>query len=183
MPEHLQRGRAAMVSGFQWEIWRTRQEHARPFWCIQGDNGGTPMAYTELEQDLLRLKGQPTTPPHLSALSFAPYDGRVERALKQRDRLWKVQGNLERMRRENADPAKVEAEYQAQKREFRKIFYDWWGQQLEDATEFLGWYERKCESDHTLRRATKAEMMAAERLEESFVEHGVIPTVLPWEND
>lgn len=183
LPQDQRAGREKMVSPFQWEIYRTRREWARPLWCIQGDNGGTPIAYTELEQDLLRIKGQPTTPPHLGALSFAPWDARVEKALAARDRLWKFQGDIERMRKSNASPAEIEAEYEAQKKEFRKRFFAWWGEQLEEATEFLSWYETKCEADHTLRRATRAEMLAAARLEEEFIEHGRMPVVKPWEND
>lgn len=183
LPKEKRAGREKMVSPFQWEMYRTRRVWARPFWCIQGDTGGTPLTYSELEQDLLRLKGQPTDPPHLGALPFAPYDARVERALAKRDRLWKFHGNIERLRRENADPAKVAAEYEAAKREFRKQFFAWWGEQLQEQTEFLAWYESKCEADRTLRRATRAEMVAASRLEESFVEHGFIPHVNPLDND
>lgn len=183
LPAERKVGRQRMVSAFQWEMYRRERVWARPFWCIQGDNGGTPLVYTELEQDMLRLKGQPTMPPHLGALSFAPYDARVEQALAKRDRLYKAQGNIERMRKDNADPAKVAAEYESMKREFRKQFYDWWGEQLQEQTEFLAWYETKCEADHTLRRASRAEMLAAARMEEEFVEHGRMPIVKPWEND
>jgi hypothetical protein len=182
MPVERRHGRERMVSAFQWEMYRREKVWARPFWCIQGDAGGTPLVYTELEQDLLKMKGQPSNPPHLGALSFAPWDARVERALAQRDRLWKAQGNVERMRRDNADPAKVAAEYEAMKREFRKQFLDWWSEQLTEQTEFLSWYETKCEADHTLKKATRAEMLAASRLEEEFVQHGVMPIVKPWEN-
>lgn len=182
LPPEQRHGREKMVSPFQWEMYRRERVWARPFWCIQGDNGGTPLTYSELEQDLLRMKGQPTTPPHLGALSFAPWDARVEQALAKRDRLWKYQGNIERMRKDNADPAKVEAEYQAAKKEFRRQFFHWWGEQLQEATEFLGWYENKCEADHTLRRATRAEMIAASRLEESFIEHGHVPVANPYDN-
>ena len=182
LPKEKRTGREMMVSAFQWEMYRRERVWARPFWCIQGDNGGTPLVFTELEQDLLKMKGQPTTPPHLGALSFAPWDERVANALAKRDRLWKVQGNIERMRKDNADPEKVAAEYELQKKEFRKQFYAWWGEQLEEATEFLSWYETKCEADHTLRRASRAEMLAAERMEEEFVEHGRMPVVKPWEN-
>lgn len=182
MPKDQRHGRERFVSAYQWEMYRTERVWARPYWCIQGDAGGTPLAYSELEQDLLRLEGQPTDPPALGALAFAPWDGRVEYALRQRDRLWKFGGDIERMRRENADPAKVQAEYEANKKEFRKRFLAWWGDKLQEQTEFLAWYETKCEADHTLRRATKAEMLAASRLEEEFIEHGTIPTVRPWEN-
>lgn len=183
LPAEQRPGREAIVSPFQWVIYQRRREWARPLWCVQGDNGGTPMAYSELETDLLRLKGQPTQPPALGALSFAPYDGRVEEALRRRDRLWKFAGNVDRLLRDNASPEAVQAEYDAAKKEFRREFLKWWGEQLQEQTEFLAWYETKCESDHTLRRASRAEFLAAERLEETYIEHGYVPQVNPFEND
>jgi hypothetical protein len=181
-PKEQRKGRESFVSAYQWEMYRLHRVWARPFWCLQGDTGGTPMQYTELEQKMLRLAQQPTTPPGLGALKFAPWDGRVEYALRQRDRLRKVNGSLDRLRAEGGDPAVIQAELDMAEKEFRRALFKWWGEQMAEASEFLAWYESKCESDHTLRRASRAEFLASERLEESYIEHGVIPVVRPYED-
>src|SRR5262252_1373389 len=46
----------------------------RPFWVIQGHGGGVPAGYSEAETDILKALGEPTEPPPVGALCYAPFD-------------------------------------------------------------------------------------------------------------
>ena len=175
MPEGQKVGREQMVSAFQWWMFREHKVWARPFWCLQGEDGGTPLVYSEIEQKYLRMAKQPSTPPARGALSYAPWDARVERALLRRDRLYRLGGNIDRLRL-TATEASDKAEMEAAEKQFRKDFFAWFGDRLKPQTEFMEWYTRKTEADRTLRRQTREEFIAAEQLEEAYVEHGIVPT-------
>jgi hypothetical protein len=176
LPIGQRQGRGQMVTAVQWELYRLERVEARPFWILQGNQGGTPATFTEMEQKMLRVKQQPTNPPALGALPFAPWDARVERAVRQRDRLKRLNGDIEALRR-NASPEAVQAELDAAEKAFRREMLTWWADQMQEQSDFIAWYSQKCESDRTLRRASREEFMAAQLLEESFVEHGIIPHV------
>ena len=51
---------------------------------------------------------------------------------------------------------------------------------MEPGADFLAWYTRKTEADMVMRKASRSEVNAADQLEESFIQHGVVPdAVLP----
>ncbi len=175
LPKERRAGRQSLVSPTQWLIWRRHRVWARPFWIIQGNTGGTPMKYSEIEQRWLKLAQQPTEPPHLGALPYAPFDGRVEAAIKKRDRMAKLDFSLERLR-ESGNAAAMQAEIDEAEKQWRRDFLTWWGEQLQPQAEFLEWYTRRTEADYTLRRQTRAEFLAAQRLQDEYVETGYLPT-------
>ena len=176
IPKEERPGREALVSPHQWLLWRQHQVWARPFWILQGNDGGTPMAYSELEQKYLKMAGQPTVAPALGALPYAPFDSRVERAILRRDRLVKAGGSIANLRRA-ATSEEMKRETEEAEKQYRKAFLQWWGDRLKPQSEFLEWYTRRTEADRTLTRQTRAEFYAAQQLEDEYVETGLIPVV------
>lgn len=57
-----------------------------PFWVIQGEQGGHPYRYTQVEVNWAKLLGQPGEPPQLGSLPYADFDQRVIRKLRAYDR-------------------------------------------------------------------------------------------------
>jgi hypothetical protein len=181
MPKHLRAGRKQAVSAFQWEMYRTKKVWARPFWVIQGNDGGTPAQYTELEEAILQAQGKDTEPPEAGSLPYAPWDGRVEKQIISRDRLIKMRQRLDKLRA-TADNDALKAETVLAEEAFRKEFWGWWTQTMEPQADFWAWYTNKEESQHLpIRQASRAEQAAAERTEETFLTTGNLPVVLPWE--
>jgi hypothetical protein len=178
MPEGQQYGRRTMVSAYQWEMYRKHQAWARPFWCLQGSDGGTPCAYSELERRLLRLTERPSDPPAYGSLPFAPWDSRVERAIHEREKLWKLGQAINRMTQQGV-AAHLKAETEEAERQFRVAFLKWLDDRLAAQADFLEWYSHKTESDRDLTYASDAQIRAADEHEETFVTRGYVPVPLP----
>jgi hypothetical protein len=58
---------------------------ARPYWVIQGTNGGHRRLYSQVDQQAARLMGQPAEPPETGSLCYAPLDNRVLRKVRLND--------------------------------------------------------------------------------------------------
>ena len=174
MPKSLQMGRRRMVSAYQWEMYRRHRVWARPFWCLQGEEGGTPAKYSELEVAILKAMGEPTDPPEGGSLPFAPFDNRAEAQLRARDRVWRMGLSLERLRM-MGDSEQLKRETAEAEEQFRRTFLKWWKGVMEPGADFLAWYTRKTEADMVMRKANRAEVDAAAQLEDSYIQHGVVP--------
>lgn len=175
MPEGQQAGRRQLVSAYQWEMYRKHRVWARPFWCLQGDKGGTPTVYGELEKKLLHLAGKPVDPPTYGSLPYAPFDARAEAAIREREALYTLGRKLDRLNAqgiaEHLKAESVEAE-----RQFRIKFLAWIDEAFAPQVDFLDWYTRKTEADMVLPKATETEVTAAAKHAETFVETGLVPT-------
>lgn len=183
MPESLRQGRQQMVSAYQWEMYRTKQVWARPFWCLQGVHGGTPARYSEMEQALLRATGQDTTPPAPGALCYAGFDGLAAAQLRSRDRLWKAGGSLDRIQRSGSKAVMLQETAEAE-RAFRETFWGWWKETMQPQSEFLEWFgksdSRTAGLDQDfIRPATEQEVQIGHDLEETFLTTGQIPVARP----
>ena len=77
-----------------WEVFHETGCYGRPIWCVQGPNGGTPMAYPVLYQARAKINRLPTTPPMPGTLPYADFDNRVLASIAQyetiRERAWDV---------------------------------------------------------------------------------------------
>ena len=183
LPKHLRIGRKQAVSAFQWEMYRKHKVWARPFWVIQGNDGGTPAQYTEMEESLMQAKGLDLEPPEAGSLPYAPFDERVERQIIARDRLIKLRQRIDRLRA-TGDTDALKAETVLAEEVFRKEFWSWWKERMEPQAEFWAWYSAREEAQHLpIRQATGAEQKAAERTEEEYLTTGNIPAVMPWDNE
>ena len=178
MPKHLRAGRKQAVSAFQWEMYRKHKVWARPFWVLQGTDGGTPAKYTEVEEAILQAQGKDTEPPPAGDLPFAPFDERAERAIRKRDRLTQMQHRIEKLRASgNTDALKAETVLAEEM--FRKEFWAWWTETLQPQAEFWAWRSAKEDAPFLTRQATTAEQIAAEQTEEQFLTSGDLPAILP----
>ncbi len=174
MPKGMQEGRRRMVSAYQWEMYRKHRVWARPFWCLQGDQGGTPARYSDLEKNLLRIVREPTDPPAPGALPYAEWDSRARSQIEQRDRLRQFDYDLERLKASGSTAA-IKAEEEAMEKEFRRRFLTWLKDRTAPQADFLDWYTKKTESDMVLRKATPGEETAIAMAEDVFIETGALP--------
>lgn len=179
LPKEERFGRSQIVSAFQWEMYRVHRVSATPFWCIQGKDGGTPMSYGEIEKRWLRAMKQPDSPPHLGALPYAPWDNRVKQALLRRDRLAKVGSSIAKLR-QRGNTAYLKAEADEAEKAYRKEFLTWFSDTMQEQADVWAWYIRHSEVTHRLPKQSRAEWLAANALEESFIEHGVIPDAVQF---
>ena len=175
MPKDRQPGRRQLVSAYQWEMYRKHRVWARPFWCLQGDRGGTPTAYGELERKLLHLAGKPTDPPTYGSLPFAPFDARAERAIREREALWTLGKKIDRLTQQGV-AEHLKAESVEAEKQFRAKFLAWIDETFAPQVDFLDWYTRKTEADMILPKATDDEVNAAAKHAELFVETGLVPS-------
>ena len=179
MPESLRVGRQQMVSAFQWEMYRTKEVWARPFWCLQGIHGGTPARYSEMEQALLKADGLEDTPPQPGTLPYAGFDGLAEAQLRNRDRLWKAGGSLDRIKRSGSSAVML-AETAEAERAFRERFWAFWKETMQPQAEFLEWFgksdSRTAGLDQSIVRIpTEQELQIGHTIEETFIETGQVP--------
>jgi hypothetical protein len=174
LPQDQRAGRASIVSAFQWEMYRVHRVDARPFWCVQGKDGGTPLSYSDIEKRWLRAMKQPDSPPHLGALPFAPWDNRVKEALVKRDRLAKLGSGIHTLK-QRGSAAYLKAEAESLEKEYRKQFLTWFSDTMQEQADVWAWYIGHSEVTHRLPKQSRAEWLASMALEESFIEHGVVP--------
>jgi len=70
-----------------WTLYQQTGCYARPFWIVQGSQGGHKVAYTSLEERYCRAHGLPDSPPNLGALPYAEPDQRTWDGIGAQDRL------------------------------------------------------------------------------------------------
>lgn len=179
LPEDQRHGRATIVSAFQWEMYRRERIMVTPFWCLQGSDGGTPMHYHEMERRWLRLKKQPDTPPALGALPYAPWDNRVREAVQRRDRLRKMGGRLEELKRRGSSEF-LKAEQEMMEREYRKDFFKWFSDTMQEQADVWNWYTSHTEVTHRIPQQSRAEWLASMEAEEQFIETGRVPDAVQY---
>jgi len=176
LPKDQRAGQASIVSAYQWLMYREHRLDVRPFWCLQGSEGGTPFAISRLEQRYLRMMDKPTDPVPLGALPFAPFDARAAKQILERDRLVKFGGSIERLK---ASGSSVAVDLAAQEREYRRVFWDWFSEKLGPQTELLRYCVGHEDADRTMRQQTREEAIAANEAKDFFIEHGRVPD--PWQ--
>lgn len=178
LPKDQRHGQATIVSAFQWLMYREHRVDVRPFWCLQGSEGGTPFHLSRLEQRYLRMMNKPSEPIPLGALPYAPWDARVKRQVMERDRLAKFGGSIEKLKASGTHAA-VAADLDAQEKAYRRAFWDWFGEKLGPQTELMTWIASHEDADRVIRRQSREEAIAANEARDYFIEHGRVPD--PWE--
>ena len=179
LPIDRQFGRMMSVTTYQYAMWREYRCLARPYWCLQGSDGGTPMQFTMREAAILRAQALPTDVPNPGDLPFAPFDERVIRALQERDRFRQLGGALDRLRDPQRAAADVKAEEEEAERVFRTTFVAWFKERMATNAEYIGWHSNKSENVADFRPATKAEMDAADQWEDQYIATGTVPFAAP----
>jgi hypothetical protein len=180
MPPTLSQGRQQMVSAYQWEMYRKHQVWARPFWCLQGEHGGTPCRYTEREEAILKAQGLDTSPPGPGVLPYAAFDGRVEHQIRERDQMRRANTILDRLSLQGKKALMI-AETAEAERAFREHFFAWWTETMKPQADFIAWVSKSGDrmagvSEGFMRPATDAEMIAGHELKDTYLETGLIPS-------
>lgn len=159
-----------LVNDYQWTMYRDHRVWARELWIIQGDSGGHATHFQQEERDLLRAKGLPDEPPAVGALPYAPFDGRVIRAMQRRNRLIALGNDLDALRRSGR--ADVMKEHWAQsQRAFRTEYLSFLDDQVRELADLNAFVTRKAENRDCLPTTSRADRNAAARLDE-FLETG-----------
>lgn len=179
LPKDQQYGRRMVCSSYQWEMFRQFQCWARPYWCLQGTQGGTPMMYTPYEAALLRAHGLPRDVPNPGSLPYAEFDRRAVHAILSRDRMRQRGDQFSRL----ADPQKaladVIAEDEAAEMVYRDEFVKWHCERVAPNADFIEWHTKKAGQEADFKPATPAEEKAAAIWADHFREHGVVPAAMP----
>ncbi|MFA6167808.1 MAG: hypothetical protein WC700_14400 [Gemmatimonadaceae bacterium] len=179
MSPEKQFGRMMHVTTYQYAMWREYRCLARPYWCVQGDEGGTPMKYSLREKAVLKAENLPTDVPNPGDLPFATLDERVIRVLAERDKFRQLGGALDRLRNKDKAVADIKAEEAEAETVFRTEFVKWFKARMEPNAEFIGTHLRKSENGGDFRPATAAEANAADQWEDHYIATGRVPAVLP----
>ncbi len=177
LPPSERHGQALVVSAYQWQMYRRYRLDVRPFWCLQGSEGGTPFHYDATEKRFLRMMGKPDTPPELGALPYTGWDSRVRDAVLARDRLAKLGGSVERMRGTATTAALLSARDEREK-DYRRAFWDHFTARMGPTTELYAWILKHEPPDR--KRQTEAEHRAASDAREIFIETGRVPDPIEY---
>jgi hypothetical protein len=98
--ESWRRGPCTIVTLTQWKLFRRTGCVGRPFWTIQGTNGGHKHSFTHEETLLLEQSGYKGVlePPPAGDMAYAPFDERVVKHITRFNRLWQFRNSLEEYR-------------------------------------------------------------------------------------
>jgi uncharacterized protein YnzC (UPF0291/DUF896 family) len=175
LPDGFRQAVESFCNDYQWEMYRKHKVWARELWIVQGDRGGHATAFSQEERRLLQLMGLPTDPPAVGALDYAPLDERVLRRLQERNRLHKVKNDLAALRKQGSLAA-ITAEEEAHEKAFRRRYLDFLSAQSASRAELLTYLSGKSEMRDTIPQATAAELNAASRLRDEYIDTGIIPS-------
>lgn len=182
LPASEQPGRKALVTTYQHYMWHVHGVDVKRFWVLQGERGGTPAQYTEMERAILRaaadhaaMQGDDMLVEEfpIGALPPCQFSELSVRAIQARDRLIQAGMNMDRLQRMDSSAA-LASETDAAEKRFRSEWLDWWYAQIQPQAEFMKWYLTKSEADQTLRRASHEEANSVTEWKDRWIEHGSI---------
>jgi hypothetical protein len=172
LPKHERAGQALIVSAYQWMMYHDHRLDVRPFWCLQGETGGTPLSYDALERKYRRLLQQPVDPLAVGDLPYAGWDRRVRDAVQARDRLLKLAPH--RALRD-VSAAELNSVREAREKAFRTVLWDTMAERLRPNAELLGRILRDEGHNGNRRAETREEADAASVARDYFIEFGRVP--------
>ncbi len=177
-PLRERQAQAQQVSAYQWMMYHEHRLDVRPFWCLQGTEGGTPLHHSQVEQRFLRMMRQPPDPLHVGALPYAGWDSRVRAAVVGRDRLVRFGGSVTQLR-DSGTPAAYKANVEAQEKAYRRAFWDWFAERLGPSTELYAYILKHEDPDRHRQRTEDA--IAASEAREVFIETGRVPDPIEYQ--
>lgn len=119
-----------LITTRAWNLYRETECWGRPYWIIQGVNGGHKRWFTPIEKKLLKLAGLPSEPAVPGDLPFAEFDDRVKKQLQAQDLLRSVHARLKASRGQLI--AQNALRQERQEREFREGLLKWLFAQVAD---------------------------------------------------
>lgn len=175
LPTSEQFGRRRFVTEYQFWMFHTHRLDVTPFWILQGSRtviGGTPYSFTERERRMLEaegLEGAEPIPP--GTLPQVPFDERAVAAIRQRDRLIKAEGDLERLKRENRAET-LRAEDALAEQDYRKTFLKYHRERMAPQAAFMDWFTKQKVSQMALPAAPEGLASRLAHWEDDFVQTG-----------
>jgi len=122
-----------LITERAWHTFRETRCWARPFWVIQGPNGGHKRWFSNVERNFLKLAGLPEEPPVPGDLEYADFDERVMAHLRAYDLLRNQHAGLKRKR--DLLGGLQDARTEAEERRFREQMVKWLSDQVTEAAE------------------------------------------------
>lgn len=110
---------AQPVSDLQHEMWRRWKGFARPFWALEGENGGHQIQFSPQQADALCRMGLPPEPPVIGSLPACPFDNRAIGQLRHLSRLHQLEDSIDRLRK-SGSPEAAAAAMEKTEREIRE---------------------------------------------------------------
>jgi len=107
------------ISDVQHEMFRRWKGFARPFWVLQGENGGHQVKFSPVQSSALLRMGLPSEPPAIGALPPCPFDARAATQLQHLNRLHGFEDSIDRLRR-SGSAEYANAEHQRLERDVRE---------------------------------------------------------------
>ncbi len=122
-----------LITERAWHMYRETRCWGRPYWVIQGPNGGHKRWFSNVEKQFLKLAGLPQEPPIPGDLPYAEFDEKVMEQLAKRDLMQKAQDTIGRKKGllGGLQDARVAAEEQRLREELVK----WLADQVTEAGE------------------------------------------------
>lgn len=93
------------VSDVQHEMHRVYRVYARPFWVLEGSNGGHQVAFSPEQKEFLIQCGKSDQTPRIGSLPACPFDGRVVQQLQRMNRLVALNNDVGRLRQSGSSAA------------------------------------------------------------------------------
>lgn len=182
LPTAEQMGRRRYVTEYQFWMWQTHRLDVTPFWVLQGSQtviGGTPYHFTDYERRMLEAEGyEGAEPIPPGTLPQVPFDERVVAAIVQRDKLLKVGGSLEAMRKANR-PDALRAADELAEQAYRKQYLAYHHKTMAPQAEFFKWWTRQKESQMELPDAPEHLASDLAHWKDDFIETGDIGAGVP----
>lgn len=106
------------VSDTQHEMFRLYRGYARPFWVLQGENGGHQYRFSPQQAEMLLRMGLPSEPPRIGDLAPCPFDQRAITQLQHLNRLHQLEDSIDKLRA-SGSPEAAAAEQAANEKTIR----------------------------------------------------------------
>ncbi len=107
------------ISDVQHEMYRLHHVFARPFWVLQGENGGHQVNFSPDQATHLISTGRSSVPPKIGELPPCPFDARAATQLQHLNRLHQMEDSMDRLR-QSGTKEWADAESQRMQREVRE---------------------------------------------------------------
>jgi hypothetical protein len=99
------------ISDTQHEMFRLWKGFARPYWVLQGENGGHQVHFSPDQSSALLRMGLPSEPPRIGDLPPCPYDNRARMQIRHLNRLHQFSDSIDQLRKSGSpEAAKAERE-------------------------------------------------------------------------
>lgn len=153
-----------------WHLYRDTKCWGRPFWVIQGAEGGHKRWFSPNEKKFLKMAGLPTESPPPGDLPYADFDDRVMARLTTYDLLKGQHAGLRR--KKTLLQGLYSSRYEEDERAFREQFVKWLAEQVTELDpERITKSMMKLDMPRIDMDDAKIQAMQ-EQAEENFIVHG-----------